>query len=119
MQKISEKLLGVLSRYSAVLRELTQAIHRDTKKAASDRRWSAAYATGATALCAGAIFTGNFAVLVTGGTCVASAGAIVLNVKSYSSLSDTLEKLRLLWEDTKEMRDEIAKYRRYLAEMSI
>lgn len=117
LKMITKKLLGVLSRYSEVLRELIQAIHRDTKKAASEQRWSAAYAAGATAVCAGSIFFGNYVVLATG-TCLASGGAVALNVKSYFSLSETLEKSRLLLKDTKEMIEEILKYRRYLTEIS-
>ena len=117
LQKIIEKLLGVLSRYSEVLRKIIHAIHRDTKKAASDQRWSAAYATGATALCTGAIIVGHAAVFAAG-TCVASVGTVVLNVKSYFSLGNTLEKLDFLLKDSKEMREDIDKYRSYLNKMS-
>lgn len=117
MQKIIKKFLDALNRFSEVLRELIQAILRDTKKGESDQRWSAAYTVGATAVCAASILGGNYVLLATG-TCVASAGAVALNVKTYLSLRATLEKLDLLLKDTKEIRKDIAKYHNYLSNMT-
>ncbi len=39
LQKVTDQLLGRMTRFSTVLRELIQSIHRDTKQAERDIRW--------------------------------------------------------------------------------
>ncbi|KAJ7387249.1 hypothetical protein OS493_004225 [Desmophyllum pertusum] len=75
---------------------------RDTKKGASDQRWSVFYGVGAIAVCAGSVFVGNIPVMVV--TCGGSVGTIAFSVNSYYTLGDTLIKLDTLWEDTTKMR---------------
>jgi len=108
----TEKYIEMLNRYSEVLRKLVHAIYSDVKQGSSDRIWSVTYGVGGVGVCVVSAFTGNPVVFVP--TCGVGLGTAAVNVKTYVSLGETLERLDLLWEDTAEMRTEITKYRTIL-----
>ena len=109
LQKITNDLLDMMSRQLTVLRELIQTIHRDSKKAGSDNRWSVFYSVAAVASCVGSIAVGNVPVIVV--TCGAGGGTIAFIIMSCIHRSETLAKLDILGKDVMTMRKEITKYK--------
>ena len=108
MQNNIEELRRKLGDLSAELRELTEAIHRDVTQGESHKRWSFGYAAGLTTACVGSILVGS--PMGVGFTCVPAA----FFVASHMSLDNTLTKLDLLWDDTENLRKELAKYLTHL-----
>ena len=115
MQISTGELLEKLSHFSTVLRKLVQVIHQDAKKGESDKIWSVFYSVGAVAVCAGSFYTGKPVIIII--ACGLSGVTIAISVKSSYSLSDTLTKLDMLWEDTAKMLKEIVKFRSQIAKM--
>ncbi len=112
LQKDTVKVLERMSRFSTVLRELVQSIHRGTKQARSDIGLSAFYSVLGATFCVRSIATGNVLVFV--GSCGLGVGIIAYTIVSYCTNLNTLTKLEMLGKDASTMRKEITKYRAQL-----
>ena len=109
MVKSIETLITKLNRTADVLSVLVDRIHQDVKQGSGNTIWSVSYGIAAGVVCAGSLFTGYPVVYVM--ACGFGGGAIAFCFMSYSSVSETLEKLQLLKTDTAKIRIEITKYR--------
>ena len=109
MVKSIETLITKLNRNANVLSVLVDRIVQDVKQGSDNRIWSVSYGIAAGVVCAGSLFTGHPVVYVM--ACGFGGSAIAFCFMSYSSVSETLEKLQLLKTDTAKIRIEITKYR--------
>ena len=109
---ITSRQIGKLRSFHATLRQLTEVIYEDLKKAHNSRKWAGVYGVASTAVCVGSIFIGN----APGGMACAAG---VISVISGISLTSTIHKLTTLLDDMTIMANEIEEYRILLEQKPI
>ena len=112
LEKDIDMLLEMISRQSTRIWELSLAIHRESKTAESDNRWTAFYSVVAVAACGFSIAVGNVPMTVV--TCGVGSGTVLFSAARYITNTHTLTKLDMFIKDVILMRKEITKYRSQL-----
>ena len=108
LEKIIDRLLQRMGRFSTVIQELTQDIRSDYKKSGSNQRYFYLYAVCGGVLCLYSIVSPTPYVSIP--VCGAALGTVGFSCWSYNSLCETLPKLDLLEKDSTKMKQEITSY---------
>ena len=112
MEKDMDMLLEMTSRQSTRIWELFLAIHKETKTAESDNRWTAFYSVVAVAACGWSIAVGNVPIMVV--TCGVGTVIVAFSAQMYIKNTYTITRLDMFIKDVISMRKEITKYRSQL-----
>ena len=103
-----EKPIKKLHRSSAILKELVDQIHYNTKECESGKKWCVFYGVLATGACVCAIGTGNLWVYAT--VCGFSIGTIFFSCDTHTTNNKTLERSARLRKDANDWQKKIQNY---------
>lgn len=109
LEKDMDMLLEMFSRQSTRIWELFLDIHKESKTAESDNRWTAVLSVFAVAACGCSIVVGYIPMMVV--TCGVGTVTVAFSAEMYIKNTNTITKLDMFIKDVISMRKEITKYR--------